>query len=471
MKPLFIALAALAAMSISEAAVRPNVILFLVDDLGWKDLGCQGSGYYQTPNIDALAESGLRFTDAYAACAVCSPTRAAILTGKYPARLMLTQWLPAGRWSATENKMKEGRFLRSLPLEEVTLAEALREEGYATYHVGKWHLGGEPFSMPRHHGFDKNVGGDDHGAPGSYFYPFKGKWTVPTTREAVAKQAFDGGSEGDFLTDLMAEEAGKLMRSSGEDPFFLYLPFYGVHSPLQGKKDKVERYAAIPKKKRQGDPKYAAMVESIDDAVGQVMGVVEELGETENTLVIFTSDNGGLAKATNHEPLRANKGSHYEGGIRVPLIMAGAGIGLEAPGGVDLPVTSCDLYPTVLAITRTPMRKSDGMNLAPLVSGLGEVEFSPDRPIFWHYPHYNQHPSSAPISIIRRGPWKLIEFLESGQVELYHLGEDIGESRDLSEEKPKLAAELLKQLADWKVEVGADPMQPNPQYKEREVVK
>ncbi len=200
------------------------------------------------------------------------------------------------------------------------------------------------------------------------------------------------------------------------------------------------------------------------------MRVVEELGETENTLVIFTSDNGGLAKATNHEPLRANKGSHYEGGIRVPFIMAGAGIGLDAPDGVDLPVTSCDLYPTVLAITRTPMRKSDGMNLAPLVSGLGEVEFSPDRPIFWHYPHYNQHPSSAPISIIRRGPWKLIEFLDSGQVELYHLGEDIGESQDLSEEKPKLAAELLKQLADWKREVGADPMQPNPQYKKKEVV-
>ena len=459
-----------AALSFSAAmgSERPNVILFLVDDLGWMDLGCQGSEYYQTPNIDALAESGLRFTNAYAACAVCSPTRAAVLTGKYPARLMLTQWLPAGRWSATKNKMKEGRFLRSLPLEKVTLAEALREEGYKTFHVGKWHLGGEPFSMPRHHGFDENVGGDDHGAPGSYFYPFKGKWTIPTTREAVAKQAFGGGEEGDFLTDLMAEEAGKLIRGAGEDPFFLYLPFYGVHSPLQGKKDKVERYAAIPKEKRQGDPKYAAMVESIDDAVGHVMGVVDELGETGNTLVIFTSDNGGLAKATNHRPLRANKGSHYEGGIRVPLIMAGAGIGLDAPGGVDLPVTSCDLYPTVLAITQTPMRKSDGLNLAPLVNGFGEIVFSPDRPIYWHYPHYNQHPSSAPVSIIRRGSWKLIEFLESGEVELYHLGEDIGESRDMSEEKPQLAAELLKQLADWKAEVGADPMRPNPQYEGKE---
>lgn len=447
-----------------SAETRPNVVLFLVDDLGWMDLGCQGSDYYQTPNIDALAESGLRFTNAYAACAVCSPTRAAILTGKYPARLMLTQWLPAGRWSATGNRMKEGRFLRSLPLEEVTLAEALRNEGYATFHVGKWHLGGEPFSMPRHHGFGANVGGDDHGAPGSYFFPFKGRWKVPTTREVVPKQAFDGGKEGDFLTDLMAEEAGKLIRSAGEEPFFLYLPFYGVHSPLQGKKDKVERYSAIPERERQGNPKYAAMVESIDEAVGHVMGVVEDLGKTENTLVVFTSDNGGLSKATNHEPLRANKGSHYEGGIRVPLIMAGAGIGLDAPGGVDLPVISCDLYPTILALTRTPMRESDGLNLAPFVTGFGEVSFSPDRPIFWHYPHYNQHPSSAPVSIIRRGPWKLIEFLESGKVELYHLGEDIGENRDRSGDEQALVAELREQLSAWKKEVGAEPMRPNPQY-------
>ncbi|MEM7599827.1 MAG: sulfatase [Verrucomicrobiota bacterium] len=455
-------------MSPAVGAERPNVLLFLVDDLGWMDLGCQGSDYYKTPNIDDLAESGIRFTNAYAACAVCSPTRAAILTGRYPARLMLTQWLPAGRWSATGNRMKEGRFLRSLPLEEVTLAEALRVEGYKTFHVGKWHLGGEPFSMPRHHGFDKNVGGDDHGAPGSFFFPFRGEWTIPTTTESVAKQAFEGGQEGDFLTDLLAEEAGRLIRSAGASPFFLYLPFYGVHAPLEGKKDKVERYAAVPKSERQGNPKYAAMVESIDDAVGHVMGVLEEIGEKDNTLIVFTSDNGGLARATNHEPLRANKGSHYEGGIRVPLIMAGAGIEPVAPDGVDLPVISCDLYPTILALTQSPVRESDGLNLGPLLTGVGDTSMPADRPLFWHYPHYNQHPSSAPISIIRRGPWKLIEFLESGEMELYHLGEDLGESRDLSVEKPHLTAQLFKQLAAWKEEVGADPMKPNPQYEGKE---
>ncbi len=464
MRKFLTGLGVLLSMALSSAEERPNVVLFLVDDLGWMDLGCQGSDYYQTPNIDALAEAGVRFTNAYAACAVCSPTRAAILTGKYPARLMLTQWLPAGRWSATKNKMKEGRFLRSLPLEEVTLAEALREEGYATYHVGKWHLGGEPFSMPRHHGFDKNVAGDDHGAPGSYFYPFKGKWTVPTTGMAVAKQAFDGGGEGDYLIDLMAEEAGKLIRGAGEDPFFLYLPFYGVHSPIQGKKEKVARYREVPENERRGDPKYAAMVESVDDAVGHVMGIIEQLGKNENTLVVFTSDNGGLWKATDHAPLRANKGSHYEGGIRVPLIMAGAGVGLNAPDGLDLPVTSCDLYPTILALTGTTFRESDGVNLAPLVNGFGNVPYSLDRPLFWHYPHYNQHPSSAPVSIIRRGPWKLIEFLERGEVELYHLGEDIGESLDRSNDEPELAAELLDQLEVWREEVGAEQMKPNPEY-------
>ena len=468
MKTLIAGVGMILSLAVVSAAERPNVVLFLVDDLGWKDLGCQGSTYYQTPHIDALAESGIRFTNAYAACAVCSPTRAAILTGKYPARLMLTQWLPAGRWSASGNRMKEGRFLRSLPLEEVTLAEVLREEGYATYHVGKWHLGGEPFSMPRHHGFDENVGGDDHGAPGSYFYPFKGKWTIPTTQEAVAKQAFAGGEEGDYLIDLMGEEAGKLIRQSEDQPFFLYLPFYGVHSPLQGKAEKVARYQEVPEAERQGNPKYAAMVESVDDAVGHVRNVLEDVGKAENTLVIFTSDNGGLSKATDHAPLRANKGSHYEGGIRVPLIMAGAGIGLNAPEGEDLPVTSCDLYPTILALTRTPLRESDGINLAPLVTGLGEVAYSPERPIFWHYPHYNQHPSSAPVSIIRRGPWKLIEFLETGRQELYHLGEDIGESRDRFSEEPELAAELGEALKAWKAEVGAEPMRPNPSYQGKE---
>jgi arylsulfatase A-like enzyme len=448
------------------AADRPNVILFLVDDLGWSDLGCQGSDYYQTPNIDALAESGVRFNNAYAACAVCSPTRAAILTGKYPARLMLTQWLPAGRWNPEKHKMREGRFLRSLPLEEITLAEALRESGYATWHIGKWHLGGAPFSLPQHHGFDVNIAGDDHGAPGSYFFPFKGTWTLPTTKEAIHKQAYAGGGKGDFLTDCLTEEAIQLIESrDDEKPFFLYFPYYAVHTPLQGKPELVTRYESVPGDRRQGKPAYAAMIESVDQSVGRVMAALREQGLEKNTLVIFTSDNGGFAGATDNSPLRANKGSHYEGGIRVPLIFAGEGIGLNAPDGIDLPVHSCDLYPTILAFTGTPLRESDGRNLAPLLTGLGEVTYDSEHPLFWHYPHYNRHPSSAPVSIIRKGPWKLIEFLESDETELYHLESDPGETRNLASTKPTIADNLSVELRQWKSDVRADPMTPNPDFR------
>lgn len=445
------------------SAARPNVVLFVVDDLGWMDLGCQGSEFYQTPNIDALAESGVRFTNAYAACAVCSPTRAAILTGKYPARLLLTQWLPAGRWDAKKNKMREGRFLRCLPLEEITLAEALREAGYKTIHIGKWHLGGAPFSLPEHHGFDVNIAGDDHGAPGSYFFPFKGTWRIPTTPHEAEKHSYDGGEEGDYLTDVLSAAAVELIRENRDAPFFLYFPFFNVHTPLQAKKDKIARYEAIPEADRQGKPVYAAMVESVDDAVGRVMAELREQKLAENTLVIFTSDNGGFANATGHGPLRANKGSHYEGGIRVPLIVSGAGV--ADPGRTsDVPATSSDLFPTILEVAGLPERPRqhlDGVSLAGILSGAAILERDA---IFWHYPHYNRHPSSTPVSIVRRGSWKLIEFLETGELELYHLGEDLGETTNLAISNSKLAEELLARLHAWKAEVGADPMRPNPEF-------
>lgn len=446
---------------------KPNVVVFLVDDLGWMDLSCQGSDYFNTPHTNGLAASGVRFTNAYAACAVCSPTRAAILTGKYPARLMLTQWLPAGRWNAEKHRMKEGRFLRSLPLEEVTLAETLREEGYTTFHVGKWHLGGKPFSLPQHHRFDHNVAGDDHGAPGSFFYPFKGSWTIPTTGLKAKKQAYDGGKPGDYLTDLIGEAAAKLIRDHKDKPFFLYLPFYGVHTPLQGKPDKVKRYGKVPAAQRQGKPHYAAMVESMDEAVGHVMSTLKELGIADDTLVIFTSDNGGFAGATDNSPLRANKGSHYEGGIRVPLIVAGAGVCTKGTVS-DFPVTSSDLYPTILemlALESRPEQHLDGVSLAGILKGSSKPE---RESLFWHYPHYNRHPSSAPVSIIRAGNWKFIEFLESGKSELYNLEEDQGESRNLTKEQPKVAADLSSKLEAWRIEVGAYPMKPNLQYRRNE---
>ena len=275
----------------------------------------------------------MRFTDGYAACNVCSPTRAAIMTGKYPARLLLTQWLPSGRWSRTKNKLREGRYISNLPLEEITVAEALREAGYRTAFMGKWHLGTETYYYPEHQGFDINVAGRDYGAPGSYFYPFQGSWRIPTTGKSLYKETPLPGMTGDYLVDRLAEEAEKFIRESADKPFFLMLSHYAVHAPLQGKPEKTARYEQVARGQRQGRPDYAAMVESVDDGVGRVMQALREVKLDHRTLVIFTSDNGGFAKATDNSPLRANKGSNYEGGIRVPVI-------IKWPGKTELRGTS-----------------------------------------------------------------------------------------------------------------------------------
>jgi arylsulfatase A-like enzyme len=317
----------------AAAQERTNVVLFLIDDLGWKDVGCYGSTYYETPNIDRLAAEGMRFTDGYAACNVCSPSRAAIMAGKYPARMLLTQWLPSGRWSNTKHKLREGRYVANLALEETTIAEALRDGGYTTAFMGKWHLGTETYYYPEHQGFDVNVAGRDYGAPGSYFYPFKGSWKIPTTGQTLHKEKPLSGKQGDYLPDRIAEEAVGFINSSKEKPFFLMVSHYAVHTPLQGKKEIVKKYEAVPKSKRQGKPAYAAMVESVDDSVGSVMRTLRDLKLDDNTMVIFTSDNGGNAGATNHAPLRANKGSNYEGGLRVPFIIKWPGKTLG--GGVS----------------------------------------------------------------------------------------------------------------------------------------
>ena len=442
---------------------RPtNVVLFLIDDLGWMDLGCQGGDYYRTPNIDKLAGSGVRFTDAYAAAHICSPTRAAILTGKYPARLMLTQWLPAGRWVAKKHRLREGRYLRALPLEEVTLAETLHEAGYATGFVGKWHLGGEPFYMPRHQGFDVNVGGSDHGAPGHYFFPYKGEWLIPTTGLRVEKQTLPDGEPGEYLTDRLTDEAISFIRGRKDKPFLLMLSHYAVHAPLQAKRDMIAKYEKIPKAKRRGKPAYAAMVESVDQSVGRVMGTLAELGLADDTLVIFTSDNGGWAGGTDNSPLRANKGSSYEGGIRVPLLIRWPGVTDEGKTS-SVPAISNDLYPTILetlGLKPAAHQHVDGVSLGPALKG----ERLPERNLYWHYPHYNRHPSSAPAGVVRSGDWKLIELFETGKRELYNLSEDVGESKDLASAEPRKAAELASALQRWREQVGADGMKPNPLY-------
>ena len=455
-------LAALHAADAPKPAAMSNIILFLIDDLGWRDLGCQGSTYYRTPNIDRLAAEGARFTDAYSACAVCSPTRAAILTGKYPARLLLTDWLPSGRWEP-KAKLREGRFVRGLPVEEVTLAEALREGGYRTANIGKWHLGSEPFSLPEHHGFDVNIGGNAHGAPGSYFFPYPGDWKIPATGQRAVWNVLPDGREGEYLTDRLTDEAVKFIHASKVQPFFLYFPHYGVHTPLQAKKEVIAKYERIPEAERQGKPEYAAMVESVDDSVGRVVTTLKELKLDENTVIVFTSDNGGFYNATSNAPLRANKGAYYEGGIRVPLIVKWPGV--TKPGlVVNDPVTSTDLYPTCLAaagMSARPNQHQDGVNLRPVLAGEGSLAA---RSLFWHYPHYNEHPSSVPSSVIRKGPWKLIETFDPEGIELYNLADDLSETKNLATTETAKVAELRRELDAWRREVGAEMMKPNPDY-------
>ena len=459
---LLVPLATLHAADAPKPAGKLNIILFLIDDLGWRDLGCQGSAYYQTPNIDQLARDGVRFTDAYAACAVCSPTRAAVLTGKYPARLLLTDWLPSGRWNP-KARLQSGRFVRALPLEEFTLAEALREAGYRTASIGKWHLGSEPFTMPEHHGFDMNIAGNAHGAPGTYFFPYDGDWAIPTTGRRAKWNVLPDGKPGEYLTDRLTDEAVKFIRDNRERPFFLYFPHYGVHAPLEAKKEMIAKYEKIPAAERQGKPEYAAMVESVDQSVGRVLETLKELGLEQNTLIIFTSDNGGFYNATSNVPLRANKGAYYEGGIRVPLLIKWPGV-TKAGQVIAEPVISTDFYPTCLAAGGLPQRPSqhlDGLNLQPLFEGKTSLG---RKALFWHFPHYNEHPLSVPSSVIRRGPWKLIETFDPEGVELYNLADDLSETRNLAAAKPDLVNELRRELDAWRREVGAEMMRPNPDY-------
>jgi arylsulfatase A-like enzyme len=450
-------------VSAVSASEPPNIVLFLIDDLGWKDLGCQGSRYYQTPNIDELARQGARFTNAYSACAVCSPTRAAVLTGKYPARLMLTDWLPSGRWDP-KSKLLSGRFLRALPVEELTLAEAFRSHGYRTASIGKWHLGSEPFSLPEHHGFDVNIGGNAHGAPGDFFYPYQGDWLIPGTQLRAKWNVLPDGKQDEYLTDRLTQEAVSFITQNKDNPFFLYFPHYGVHTPLQAKPEVIAKYQAIPESQRQGLPEYAAMVESIDESVGRVVKTLETLKLTDNTIIIFTSDNGGFWKATNQAPLRANKGSYYEGGIRVPLIIKWPD---KAKAGlvVDEPVISNDLYPTCLAacgLPALPNQHLDGLDLSHLIQG--KTTSLNRQSLFWHFPHYNEHPSSVPSSVILKGAWKLIETFDPAGLELYNLEEDLSETNNLAASNPETLAELRTELESWRANVGAEMMRPNPDY-------
>ncbi len=436
------------------APARRNVILILIDDMGWRDLGCAGSRFYETPNLDALAARGVRFTHAYSAAPVCSTTRASLLTGKYPARLGLTDWLP-GRRDMPSQKLLRPPLADHLPLAEVTLAEALKSAGYRTAHLGKWHLGGLEHS-PEKQGFDPNLGGTATGSPPGGYIAFR----TPTLELAP----------GEYLTDRLASEAEKFIEASDQQPFFLYMPHYAVHIPLQAKEELVARYRdRMVAGEPQSNAIYAAMIQSVDESVGRIVRKLAALGLTERTLILFTSDNGGLSvregpntPATSNAPLRAGKGYLYEGGIRVPMIAAGPGIGR----GVTCaePVISADLYPTLVEIAgaRPPGGKAvDGVSLLPLLTGTSHLRRTA---LYWHYPHYSNQ-GGRPSGAVRAGNLKLVEHFEDNRVELFDLSDDPGETTDLAGTLPEDAARLRRMLAEWRRSVGARMPAPNPDYR------
>lgn len=460
-----------------ESAHRPpNIVFILIDDLGWNDLGCYGSTFYETPAIDRLAQSGIRFTDAYAACPVCSPTRASILTGKYPARLNITDWIPGA--DPKNRKLLGTEDLHALPLSEETFAERLQMEGYQTGFFGKWHLGGLGF-LPQDQGFGMNKGGHDAGHPATYFYPYQknGPYDVPD---------LDGGQEGEYLTDRLTDESIQFIESHKDEPFLLYLAHYAVHTPVEAKDSLTQKYSekrdgldsldgpAFAKdweswiRQRQDHPTYAAMVESVDESVARIVEKLETLNLSKETIIIFTSDNGGLSTLysqsgpTALQPLRSGKGWLYEGGIRVPLLVSWPSH-LE-PGLVsNQATTSTDFYPTLLellGLDPMPQQHADGQSLAPVLT---QKEASKERTLFWHFPHYHGS-GNMPSAAVRMGDYKLIRWYEQDSLELFDLRHDLSERVNLVDSLPDKTAELLERLEAWQTEVGALFPIANPAY-------
>ena len=552
-----ICLALITAMACTPTTVeemdsaKPNVIFFLADDMSWSDLGVYGSEFYETPNIDEFASKGVRFTSAYAAGHVCSPTRASLMTGKYPARLQLTDWLP-GRAGLDHEAVIAAPRGEGLSLDEMTIAEAFRQHGYRTGIFGKWHLGGEVYG-PTSQGFDVHLPQWNGCCPRGGYHP-------PYSMEGLAI----AGREDEYVTDRLTEFAVNFISEASDQPFFLYMSHFSVHDPIQGRADLVDKYReklaaqparsgspfileanpdepvplsreeldglidtpayrghygmpnrAVKIKQHQDNIEFAAMVESIDESVGRILGALEANGDTENTIIVFYSDNGGMsaanagassptstnieavvaniremarksgkavgkdgkgkvisktgmkggldnldiAYATSNLPLRGAKGWLYEGGIRVPLIVHWPGKGAQGLTS-DVPVTSADFYPTLLEMAGLPLQPEqhvDGVSFAPVVEGavVAEQDDFASRPIFWHFPHYSNHGGQSPGGAVRSGPYKLLEYYENGSTQLFNLDEDVGEQVNLVDSEPEIAASLLAELHAWRERVDA----------------
>ncbi|RAJ10397.1 sulfatase [Arenibacter echinorum] len=454
---------------------RPNVVFILVDDLGLVDLGITGSKYYETPNIDKLAKEGMVFTQGYAASRVCSPSRASIMTGKFTARHGITDWIGAASGAAwrshnRHDKLLPADYVHSLPAKDVTIAETMKKEGYKTFFAGKWHLGSEG-SYPEDHGFDINKGGWEKGSPmGGYFSP----WDNPTLPNKVA---------GENLTMRLGNETADFIKQHKDSTFFAFLSFYAVHGPIQTTQEKWGKYRdkaevlgvaekgykmerVLPIRQEQDNPIYAGLVESMDDAVGVVLQALKDSGLEENTIVIFTSDNGGVASgdsfSTSNRPLRGGKGYQWEGGIREPYFIK---VPWLKNGGSesDFPVVGTDFYPTILDLANIDAlteQHIDGISLKPILEG---KKMDVVRPLFWHYPHYGNQ-GGNPSSIIREENWKLIHYWEDGSEELYDLATDAGEQSNVITQYPEIAKKLSKKLHEWLKEVGANMPSKDPEY-------
>lgn len=454
--------------------VKPNVLFILADDYGYMDMGVTGSKYYETPNIDKIAKTGMRFTDGYATCQVCSPSRASIMTGQFPARHGITDWIGARsgeKWREKKrfNKLLPAEYLHQMDSNAVTLPEAMKEAGYKTFFAGKWHLGGEG-SHPEDHGFDINIGGYHAGGPkGGYFSPYK-------------NPNLEDRQKGENLSMRLANETVDFIKSHKDTTFFAYLSFYAVHGPIQTTEEKWAKYRQkaeqlgvaesgykmghfLPIRQHQDNPVYAGLVESMDDAVGVVLNTLEELGLDENTIVVFTSDNGGVAAgdafSTSNAPLRGGKGYQYEGGIREPYFIKVPWLNQSGQTS-EVPVTGSDFYPTILDLVGAelkPNEHSDGVSLKPILMGKTIKE----RPLIWHYPHYGNQ-GGEPSSIIREGDWKYIHYYESDKTELFNLKDDLSETTNVADKHPEIAKQLNKKLFDYLNSVGAKYPAKDPDY-------
>lgn len=456
---------AMPAVAAAQPRKKLNFIFVLADDLGWADLPVNGGDFHEAPEIDAFAKAAMRFTHAYAAAPICSPTRASILTGKSPARLGITIWHEGALQKVTDKPLLPARSEDHLPHEEVTLAEKFHDAGYRTLHVGKWHLGTTSHN-PETQGFDTNIGGTHWGAPKTFFYPYKG---VQPNGEFRFIPGLGPGKPGDYLTDKLTDAALQSIDACGGEPFFLNLWYHNPHTPIEAKPEYAAYFEAKkrPEFKHQ-NARYAGMVRSLSENFGRLLHHLEKRGLADNTVVIFFSDNGGYTEknggqtVTTNAPLRSGKGSLYEGGVRVPFLIRWPGV---TRGGAvcHTPVISCDFFPTLLEIANLQGPAHDGVSLVPLLRDANAI--LPPRDFFFHYPHY--YPTTTPVSMVRSGDWKLLEYFEDGRLELFNLKTDPSETRNLAAAEPARAAALRAKLDNWRKEIGARLPTTNPAVAKR----